>query len=74
MHGHTGQIEKLCVGFTLFHTNLSSEACYYVLGIEYKVVARYHPQEPERCIECEANDIIFIELPVVFDFKVSCFN
>lgn len=37
-------------------------------GIEYKLVARYEPQDLERCLECEANDHLFVKLPLVFPF------
>ncbi|XP_077965773.1 phosphatidylinositol 3-kinase regulatory subunit gamma-like [Styela clava] len=37
-------------------------------GIEYRLVARYEPQDLERCLECEANDHLFVKLPPVFSF------
>lgn len=37
-------------------------------GIEYIVVAKYEPQDVDRCIECMKNDFIFVQKPFVFEF------
>lgn len=43
--------------------------CFY-LGIEYMVVSDYEPQDVDRCIACLNRDLIFVQIPYIFDFKV----
>ena len=34
------------------------------------MLADYEPQDPERCIRCQENDVIFVQKPFLFHFMV----